>query len=96
MMELTQMTQLARSFLDRPDELLPGDLLLGVELEEGTDEVSTHDGLRSLCRCQVAAQKETWGSPTSRSGRSVGAEYTPGWVDPQRAKVSVAGNLRAT
>ena len=34
--------------LDRPDELLAGDLLLGIELEEGTDEVSTHDGLRSL------------------------------------------------
>ena len=34
--------------LDRSDELLAGDLLLGVELEEGTDEVSTHDGLRSL------------------------------------------------
>src|SRR4029078_5053480 len=37
-------------------------------------------------RCQVvlgAAQKETWGSPTSRSGRSVAPEYTPGSVDAQ-------------
>ena len=34
--------------LDGADQLLAGDLLLGVELEEGTDEVSTHDGLRSL------------------------------------------------
>ena len=30
---------------------------------------------------QVAAQKETWGSPTSRSGRSVAPDHTPGSVD---------------
>ena len=29
--------------LDRVDQLLSGDLLLGVELEEGTDEIATHD-----------------------------------------------------
>ena len=29
--------------LHRPDQLLPGDLLLRVELEEGANEVSTHD-----------------------------------------------------
>ena len=28
--------------LDRVDQLLPRDLLLGVELEEGTDEIATH------------------------------------------------------
>jgi hypothetical protein len=32
--------------LDGPDQLLSRDLLFGVQLEEGTDEVSTHDGLR--------------------------------------------------
>ena len=36
--------------LDRVDQLLPGDLLLGVELEEGTDEIATHDA-SSLLRC---------------------------------------------
>ena len=35
--------------LDGSDQLLARDLLFGVELEEGTDEVSTHDDLRSLC-----------------------------------------------
>ena len=69
--------------LDGPDQLLTRDLLLRVELEEGADEVSTHD--RLLC-CRMRArerpvQKKTWGSPTSRSGRSVGPKYTPGWVD---------------
>ena len=34
--------------LDGADELFAGDLLLGVQLQEGADEVSTHDGLRSL------------------------------------------------
>ena len=29
--------------LHRVDQLLSGDLLLGVELEEGTDEIATHD-----------------------------------------------------
>jgi hypothetical protein len=29
-------------FLDRPDQLLAGDLLLGVELEEGAHEITTH------------------------------------------------------
>ena len=71
--------------LDGSDQLLARDLLLGVELEEGTDEVSTHDGLRSLCRCHGGAQKETWGSPTSRSGRSVAPKYTPGSVDGSNA-----------
>src|SRR4029077_2746221 len=48
--------------LHRMDQLLSRDLLLGVELEEGTDEIATHDAsslLHSLDR-----QKETWGSPT--------------------------------
>ena len=35
--------------LDGPDQLLARDLLLGVELQEGTDEVTTHDRLRSVC-----------------------------------------------
>ena len=33
--------------LDGPDELLPGDLLLGVQLEEGTDEIPTHLALHA-------------------------------------------------
>ena len=55
-----------------------GDLLLGVQLEEGTDEVSTHDRLL-VCACSipVGRQKETWGSPTSRSGRSVPRSIHP-------------------
>jgi hypothetical protein len=36
--------------LDRVDQLLTGDLLLGVQLEEGTDEIATHDA-SSLVRC---------------------------------------------
>ena len=74
--------------LDGPDQLLAGDLLLGVELEEGTDEVSTHDGLRSLYRVvrEPPLKNKTWGSPTSRSGRSVGREvYTRmGGLDHER------------
>ena len=73
--------------LDGSDQLLFRDLLLGVELEEGTDEVSTHDGLRSLCRLFIAPlNKETWGSPTSGSGRSVGGSIHPGaWTQPGAA-----------
>ena len=47
--------------LDGSDELLARDLLLGVELEEGADEVSTHDGLRSLCRCHGGRSKRNVG-----------------------------------
>ena len=47
--------------LDGSDQLLARDLLLGIELEEGTDEVSTHDGLRSLCRCSTATLKKKRG-----------------------------------
>jgi hypothetical protein len=74
--------------LDSPDQLLARDLLLGVELQEGTDEVTTHDGLRSVCVSLWAtgSKKETWGSPTSWSGRSVGRKYTPGGVDASTAR----------
>ena len=47
--------------LDGSDELLTGDLLLGIELEEGTDEVSTHDDLRSLCKCRRRRSKRNVG-----------------------------------
>ena len=65
--------------LDRVDQLLPGDLLLGVQLEEGTDEIATHDA-SSLLNISGGRQKETRGSP-ARSGRSVATNYTPGSVD---------------
>ena len=41
--------------LDGPDQLLTGDLLLRVELEEGAHEVSTHDRLLYCARCQITA-----------------------------------------
>jgi hypothetical protein len=31
------------AILHRVDQLLPRDLLLGIELKEGTDEIATHD-----------------------------------------------------
>ncbi len=40
--------------LHRPDQLLSGDLLLGIELEEGTDEISTHGRFRPPCRISAA------------------------------------------
>ena len=60
--------------LDGPDELLAGNLLFGVQLEEGTDEISTHDAAsdkKSDAITELPVRKKTWGSPTSRSGRSV-------------------------
>ena len=73
--------------LDGADQLFAGDLLFGVELEEGTDEVSTHDGLRSL-HVQVAPlKKKRGGHPRHRSGRSVAAKYTPGSVDAQTVRL---------
>jgi len=57
--------------LDGGDQLLSGDLLLGVELQERTDEITTHGALLRCFRISWGRQKETWGSPTSRSGRSV-------------------------
>src|SRR4029078_3672073 len=41
--------------------VLGADLLLGIWLEEGPDEVSTLDGLRSLCRLFTAPLKKKRG-----------------------------------
>jgi len=67
--------------LDGSDQLLSGDLLLGVELQERTDEITTHGALLRCFRISWGRQKETWGSPTSRSGRSVLRKYTRPSVD---------------
>ena len=40
--------------LHRPDQLLPGDLLLCIQLEEGAHEVSTHDRHLHTARCAVS------------------------------------------
>jgi len=69
--------------LDGSDELLTRDLLLGVELEEGTDEVSTHDGLRSVfvmfCRNRRSIRNV---GVTHVPRRPFGsANYTPGSLD---------------
>ena len=71
--------------LDGPDQLLAGDLLLGVELEEGTDEVSTHDGLRSLCRSvsRPPLKKKRGGHPRRGAAVQLDWKYTPGSVDAQ-------------
>ena len=70
--------------LDGPDELFAGDLLLGVELEEGTDEVSTHDGLRSLWVFVMgtAAQKQDVGVThvTERPFSWTGSIHPDAWT----------------
>ena len=74
--------------LDRPDELLAGDLLLGVELEEGTDEVSTHDGLRSLSmRSRERRSKRNVGVThvTERPFSWTGSIHPDGWT-PQTGR----------
>ena len=43
------------------DQLLAGDLLLGVELEEGTDEISTHDASFAAADVPVAPTKRNVG-----------------------------------
>ena len=63
--------------LDGPDELLARDLLLGVELEEGTDEVSTHDDLRSLCMFDPATlKKKRGGHPRHGAAVQLAGVYT--------------------
>jgi hypothetical protein len=75
--------------LDGPDELLARDLLFGVELEEGTDEVSTHDDLRSLCRYSAARLKKKRGGHPRRGAafRLMRSIHPEGWTlnreDPQ-------------
>ena len=71
---------------DGSDELLAGDLLFGIELEEGTDEVSTHDGLRSLCRLFTAPLKKKRGGHPRPERPFSYAEYTPGSVDGSNAR----------
>ncbi len=51
--------------LDRPDELLARDLLLGVELEQCADEIPTHRAAPPL-RIPVAAEKKRGGHPRPR------------------------------
>jgi hypothetical protein len=93
--------------LDGPDELLPGDLLLGVQLQEGAHEISTHDRLLTLHAADAderPVRKKTWGSPTSRSGRSVvGSIHPDAWtVDgspgrkPVQTGTAAPGYRRAT
>ena len=51
--------------LHRPDELLARDLLLGIQLKEGANEVSTHRSPPSHAQPkQRPVRKKTWGSPT--------------------------------
>ena len=68
--------------LDGADQLLAGDLLLGVELEEGTDEVSTHDGLRSLCRYSWRRSKKNVGVThvTERPFSWMGSIHPDAWT----------------
>ena len=69
--------------LDGPDQLLTGDLLLRVELEEGAHEVSTHDRLLFCARCQATAgpKKRRGGHP--RHGAAVqlrGSIHPDAWT----------------
>src|SRR4029077_14326741 len=72
--------------LDRPDELVAGDLLLLVELQQRGDEVTIHwsppvttaAGRIPAVPRPRPAQNKTWGSPTSWSGRSVVRSIHPG------------------
>ena len=83
--------------LDGPDQLLTGDLLLRVELEEGAHEVSTHDRLLFCARMpnHGRSEKKTRGSPTSRSGRSVAGSIHPdAWTaQTERPTSTVAAGL---
>ena len=64
--------------LDGPDQLLTGDLLLGVELEEGAHEVSTHDRLLFCARCQITAgpKKRRGGHPRHGAAVQLREVYT--------------------
>ena len=77
------------ALFDGADQRLLGNLLLGVELEERTDEVTTHHAppCSLLARRAPLRHKETWvGHPRSVAASLIGAEYTPGPVDPQSAR----------
>ena len=74
------------AFLERPDERLAGNLLLGVELEQRTDEVTTHPAPPCCVRSMAASplrHEETWvGHPRPGGGLAlIGRKYTPGHVD---------------
>ena len=61
------------------DQLLPRDLLLGVELEEGTDEVATHDASVRCCDCSGGADiKKRGGHPRHGAAVQLRRNYTPG------------------
>ena len=82
--------------LDGADQLLSGHLLLGIELEEGAHEVSTHDRLLLFIAAKKRpTRKKTWGSPTSRSGRSVARSiHADGWT-PQWRRARARGSCGA-
>ena len=90
--------------LDRPDELLAGDLLLGVELEEGTNEVSTHDVPPFAVGgvMQTAAQKQNVGVThvTERPFSWTGSIHPDAWTlkrEPSvRTSIYTAGSNRST
>ena len=76
------------AILDRPDQLLARDLLFGVELQEGTDEVTTHDGLRSMCETRISgpgSKKKRGGHPRPGAAVQLPRSIHPERVDPQRA-----------
>ncbi len=85
--------------LDGSDQLLTGDLLLRVELEEGADEVSTHDRLLFLRKMpnHGRSEKKTRGSPTSGAAVKLPEVYTRtrGGLNRARCGGSV-GRLQAT
>ena len=58
--------------LDGPNQLLPRDPLLSVELQEGADEIPTH----FAPPVSPATQQKTWGSPTSRAASRFPRVYT--------------------
>ena len=78
--------------LDGSDQLLARDLLFGIELEEGTDEVSTHDDLRSLCRLFLSTlKKKRGGHPRHGAAVQLLASIHPGAWTAQTGPETAAG-----
>jgi hypothetical protein len=63
--------------LHRVDQLLARDLLLGVELEEGTDEIATHGASSLLLKFHGADKKKRGGHPRHGAAVQFAREYTP-------------------
>jgi hypothetical protein len=77
--------------LDGTDQLLPGDLLLGVQLQEGTDEVSTHDDLLSLHTLSHGRTDKKDAGVTHVTERPFSCgKYTRGWVDGEHERLPAA------